>query len=254
MRKTLIVVIICVFMAGCGVGNGGSTTGGVEKEVFPVVEKYLENAAAGNWKEVYETLSGEALAETKANSGRVKSGEKIISKNLKLSPVCKDIVEVSADFTKSTGSGFDRLAYTFKIKKYGDRWLIYNTTLGDYHHGQLKPGQLPLQSAETIKAYLESSFIEKRASDSKYLAGKLLQDSLKAKLLPADNKTVKDQEKISTKVKNIECLGIADGYAVALVKYETAKGGKSYPIEAIVDVIDVNGIWKISKIEIASTD
>ncbi|MCL6478992.1 MAG: hypothetical protein K6T65_11340, partial [Peptococcaceae bacterium] len=119
--KKIIIILACMFLIGCGADKSAE----IEKEVYPVVDSYLENAAAGNWGAVFETLSGEALAEARVNSARAKAGEKIISKSLKATPVCKDIVEVSADFTKNTGGGFDRLAYVFKLKKTGDRWLIY---------------------------------------------------------------------------------------------------------------------------------
>lgn len=254
MRKTVIVAIVCLLLTGCGVSRSGTVPGEIEKEVFPVVEKYLDSAAAGDWKEVFETLSGEALAEAKANAGRVKTKEKIITKSLKATGVCRDIVEVSADFTKSKGEGFDRLAYNFRLKKSGDRWLIYKTAYGEYHHGELKPGKLPPGAAETIKKYFELSLSKRRSHDQKYLAGKLLQESRKAKLLPVDSKTLEDQERIVTRVESLECLGLSEGYAVVLVNYQLVIDGKVQHMEALVDLIDVNGSWKICKIDMAKTD
>ncbi|MFZ5632270.1 MAG: hypothetical protein ACOY40_05420 [Bacillota bacterium] len=249
MRKVFIVAIVCFFATGCGVV--GSGTASIEKEAFPVVEKYLENAAAGNWEKVFETLSGEALTEAKVNAGRVKAAEKIISKSLKATPVCKDIVVVSADFTKSAGGECDRLAYNFKLKKTGDRWLIYKTVYGNYHRGQLKPGQLPTEAAEIIKTYLEIPFEKKRNDGSKYLAGELLQESEKAKLLPADTKTVSEKERILTRVKDWECLGVSEGYAVARVNYDLLKDGLPRSMEAIIEMVAVNGTWKICEVDIS---
>ncbi|MCL6479958.1 MAG: hypothetical protein K6T65_16445 [Peptococcaceae bacterium] len=249
MKKVLIVFFMCLLAAGCGPG-GGPGAGGLEKEVFPVVERYLENAAAGNWPEVYETLSGEALAEVRANSGRVKAAEKIVTKSLKAIPVCKDIAEVSADFTKTAGGEFDRLAYTFRLKKSGGRWLIYKTAYGEYHHGELKPGKLPPGAVETIKGYMELSFSERRNHDQKYLAGKLLRESGKAKLLPVDSNTLKEQERIVTRVESLECLGLTEGYAVVLVNYQSAIDGKIRHMEALVELIDVNGSWKIAGMDV----
>lgn len=248
--KKIIIGLICLIISGCGSVERRTDLTGIEKEVFPVVERYLENSAAGNWKEVYETLSGEALAEARANSGRVKASEKIVSKTLKLTPICRDVVEVSADFTKTTGGGFDRLAYNFRLKKHEGGWLIYKTSHGDYHYGDLKDGQLPPEAAGIIKTYLELPFNEKRTLDHKYLAGKVLQDSIKSKLLPMDTQSVKQQENIKTRVKTMECLGMADGYAVVRVGYDVLKDSTEYPLEALVEVLDVNWAWKICRMDI----
>ncbi len=245
-----MVLTICLILAGCGSNKPGDVLTGSEQEVFPVVEKYLENAAAGNWSEVFATLSGEALAEARANSTRVGPGEKIIARNMKAIPVCKDIVEVSVDFTRKTDNGFDRLAYGFRLKKTGHHWKIYKTTPGEYHHGDLKPGELPLKAAETITTYLELPLSQKRNLDHEYLAGRLLRESHRAKLLPVDPGPVKEQEKISARVMAVQCMGISDGYAVALVNYESVRDGRAYPMEALVEVLGVNGTWKICRLDI----
>ena len=244
-----VALTICLILAGCG-SNTGDVLTGSEQEVFPVVEKYLENAAAGNWREVFDTLSGEALAEARANSTRVEAKEKIIARNMKAIPICKDIVEVSVDFTRKTGNGFDRLAYSFRLKKSGHVWRIYKTTPGEYHHGGLRPGELPLGAVEAIKTYLELPPGQKRNMDHEYLAGRLLQESNRAKLLPADPGQVKEQEKISARVKAVQCMGISEGYVVALVIYESIRDGRAYPMEALVEVLDVNGTWKICRLDI----
>lgn len=249
--KRIIAIILscCLVLTGCTTTSKSGLTE-TEKDIFPVVEKYLENSASGNWNAVYETLSGEALAEARANSGRVKMVEKIVSKNLKYTLICKDVAEVSADFTTTSGGGFDRLAYIFRLKKHDSRWLIYKTTYGDYHHGQLKPGQLLPEIAVIIKTYLELPFNEKRTIDYKYLAGRILQDSQKAKLLPVDNKSIKEQERIKTIVKTMDCLGMADGYAIVRVGYDVIKDNTAYPVDMLVDVLDVNGAWKICGMDV----
>lgn len=251
MKKLVLLVPLLLMLYGCGLKNTEITI--PEKEVFPVVERYLENSAVGNWKEVYESLSGEAMAEARANYGRVKASGKIVSKTLKLTPVCRDVVEVSADFTKTSGGGFDRLAYSFRLKKHEGGWLIYKTSYGDYHHGDFKDGQLPPEATGIIKKYLELPFNEKRTLDHKYLAGKILQDSLKSKLLPVDSQSVKQQENIKTRVKTMECLGMADGYAIIRVDYDVLKDSTEYPVEALVEALDVNGAWKICRMDITKS-
>lgn len=248
--KRLIALLVCIFLAGCSPGGGNE---GLGKEVYPVVQKYLEDSASGNWNAVYEALSGEALAEAKANSGRVKVQEKIIRKNLTLTPVCDGIAEVAADFTVGAGGGFDRLAYKFRLKSTGDKWLIYKTEHGEYIHGQLRPGRLPPEIAAVIKTYLELPFNEKRTIDYKYLAGRILQDSQKAKLLPADNIYIKEQERIKTIVKTMDCLGMADGYAIVRVGCDVLRDGAEYPVEALVEALDVNGAWKICRMDITKS-
>lgn len=245
--KRIIAIILscCLVLTGCTTTSKSGLTE-TEKDVFPVVEKYLENSASGNWNAVYETLSGEALAEARANSGRVKNTEKIVAKNFILSPVCQEIVEVTADITKSSALGFDRLAYCFRLKKFDGRWLIYNTTLGQYIHGELNPGKLPPDAANTVKTYFELPFNEKRANDHKYLAGKLLQESRKAGLLQ-----VNEQEKIKTRVTSVESMGITDGYVVALAVCDVLKDGKVYKEELIADILNVNGTWKICRLDVS---
>jgi len=161
LRILISFFFICFALAGCG-GSKIAEENPIERDVFTVVERYLDNSSAGNWKEVFETLSGAALAEAMANSGRVKVTEKIVSKNLKYTLICKDIAGVSADFTRASGGGFDRLAYNFLLKKYEDRWRIYKTTYGEYQHGELKSGQLPPEAATVIKTYIELPFNHKR--------------------------------------------------------------------------------------------
>ena len=247
--KKLLIPLLCFLLVGCH-SNKDSVADFTEKEIFPVVERYLENSAAGNWKEVYQTLSGEALAEAKANAARVKSVEKIIAKRLQLTQICKDVAGVSADFIKTSNGGFDRLAYNFRLVKQEGGWLIYKTTYRDYIHGDLKPGPLPPEAFTAIKTYIELPFSHKRKDNHKYLAGKLLQESQKAALLPVDSKTSKDQENIKTVVKTMDCLGFTDGYAVVRVGYDVIKENTAYQMEMLVDVLDVNGTWKICGINV----
>ncbi len=246
--KIIIMAIACLVLAGCG--RAGSVPAGIEKEVFPVVEKYLENAAAGNWEKAFETLSGEALAEAEANSPRVKAEEKIVAKTLRASPVCRDIALVEADLTKISGEESDRRAYLFRLKKEGGRWLIYNTSSGEYIHGGLKPGKLPPEAAETVRTYLELPYSEKRNGGQKFLAGRLLDDHRKAGALPVNPKTVSIQERIATRVINLECLGVSGDYAVVLAECETSADGRVQRVEAVIDLLSAGGKWKICRMNV----
>lgn len=247
-----VVVLFCLLLAGCGLKNGREAgIEALERQVLPVVGTYLECAAAGEWDQAMTTLSGEALAQARANSGRVKTRSKIISKSLKAVPVCRGITEVTADFTTSSGGGFDRLAYRFRLIETDGRWSIYQTTYGDYHYGRLRPGQLPPEAADMIRTYLELPFNRKRSDGRRYLAGKLLQESEKAGILPVDARTAEEQERIITRAGQLECLGISDNYAVARVHCEVVKNGVSQQMEALVETLDVNGAWKIARLDVS---
>lgn len=248
-----LAALSITLIAGCG--SAKMTSGsGVEDQVFPVVDKYLENSAACNWPGTLATLTGEALAEAGANLGRVKQAEKIISRKFELDPVCKYITEVTADIVRTSGDHFDRVAYTFRLKKQGNRWLIYKTAYGAYLHGQLKPSGLPAGAAEAVTAYLELPFSRKRADDASYLAGKLLQESVRSKLLPTGARTAEEQEKLQTMVKRLEVLGVSADYAVVLLNCVVVKDGRSVEEEVIADLVDVNGVWKISRIDLSKID
>lgn len=246
MKKILFLLAAFAVMAGCGPAGEG-----VEKDVFSVVEKHLENTAAGSWQEAFEDLAGEALAESRANCGRVRAVEKIISKKLKAHQVCRDVVEVKADITKSAGGGFDRQAYRFRLKREGGRWLIYSADPGEYIHPGLRPGQLPPGAGEAVREYIELPFSAKRNLGQYFLAGKILNDHRKAGALPVDQKTASVQEMIATRVKSLDCLGVSEDYAVVLADYEISRDGKVFLAEAVVDVVKVNGKWKISRIDIS---
>lgn len=242
-----MLIMVCLILTGCqSVGSG------LEKDAVLVVEQYLDSSTAHNWPKVFETLSGEALAQTKANYSRVKTIEQIISKKLTAAPFCKDVVTVSVDLTKKIEQNTDRQAYTFWVRKSGDQWKIYKTEMGQYQHGELKEGDLPQGAVQVVKAYIELPFHQKRKMDQKYIAGRLLQESTKSKTLPVDEKTVQEQDRISTIMKSIEGMGIADGYAVARVEYISSMEGKDYPAEALIELLQINDEdgWKISKIDI----
>lgn len=245
MKKIGIIIIACILVAGCqSVGSG------LEKETVLIVEQYLESSAALNWPKVFETLTGEALAQTKANYTRVKTSDNIITKKLTAVPFAKDIVTVTADVTKKVGENTDRQAYTFWLRKANERWQIYKTEQGQYQHGDLKEGDLPQGAMQVIKEYIELPFNKKKSLAERYLAGRLLQESAKSKTLPVDNKTIVEQKQIAINLKSIDCIGLTGGLAVAKVEYITTRDGMDYPAQALFEVIDVNGTWKISKIDI----
>ena len=245
MKKIIVLMMACLFLAGCqSVGSG------LEKESVVVVEQYIDSSASKSWPKVFETLTGEALAQAKVNYSRVKTNEHIVTKKLKAFPFCKDVVYVSADLTKKIDQNIDRQAYTFWLRKSGDQWKIYKTEQGQYQHGDLKEGDVPQGAVQVIKEYIELPFHQKRTQDQKYLAGSLLQESAKSKTLPIDEKTLQEQDRITTTMKSIEGMGIADGYAVARVEYISSRDGKDYPAKAFIEIIQVNDAWKISKIDI----
>jgi len=248
LHKVILIIIACFVLAGCQ--SVVTVSSDVEKEQFQVVQEYLENSAAGNWPEVYRILSGEALAEAKANAGRVKAKEKIISMDLQKAPVCEGIAEVSADIVKNTDRGLDRTAYDFRLIYYGNGWHIYKTAYGDYHHGRLKKGRLPEDAVETIREYVEMPFGERRTAGLAYLAGKLRASCEKVETMPVDTKTAREQENMSTRLVDTECLGLSDNYLVVMAGLEVFRENKAIPVCSLLDMALVGSEWKICRLDI----
>lgn len=248
MKKALLLFLCLLVAAGCSNINN---TSGLEKDVYPVVETYLENAVAGNWQEVFGTLSGGALAGARANFAQVKStGEKIVYKKLRATRVSDDIARVSADFTVSSGGDFNRIAYIFDLVRNGDGWRIYKMSWGEYLHDDLIPGQLPTNVAGVIREYLEMPYADKKAKAHLYLSGKLFQDSEKSKALPVETKTYGVLQKTVTTVKSLECLGLSDDYAVVKAACSVERDGAAKDTSFLIETVFVNGTWKIAGIEI----
>lgn len=244
-------MFVCLLVAaGCSNINKSTGTNGLEKDVYTVVEGYLENTTAGNWQEVFVTLTGEALAGARVNFAQVKgTGEKIVYQKLRATRVSDGIAKVSADFTVSSGGDFNRIAYIFDLVRNGDGWRIYKMSWGEYLHDDLNPGQLPADAAGVIRAYLEMPYADKKAKGNKYLSGRLLQDSEKSKALPVDAKTYGVLQKTVTTVSSLECLGLSDDYAVVKAECSVARDGTEKQVSFLIDTVLVNGSWKIAGIE-----
>lgn len=249
--KKLITIIVCLLvLAGCFGGYVGFKKANLKKEIFAIVDKYLDNAAAGNWAEVFGTLTGEALDGAKANVKSAHAGEKILSRKLALALVSKTLATVTADITKKTAGGVDdRAAYTFHLYKTENGWKIYKTEWGEYLHGALNPGQIQEGAAGVIKAYFEIPYSDKKAKESEYLAGRLLHESEMAGALPTDSKAYAELQKTKTTVQSMECLGQTDGFATVKVMCEIANESAKRPAQFLVDVVAVNGTWKISAVD-----
>lgn len=250
MKKlwTIIMCFALTTLAGCG-NQPLQKDNGTLNPAEMVVEHYLESSVENNWPEALKDLTGEALVEATINKDRVTNKGKIVSKKFSSRFITENTAEVTVDFTKATGSIIDRLAYRFLLIKSETGWKIYKTEWGSYIHGDLKPGQMLSEAEKVIRQYVELPVPEKRSKDYIYLAGKLLDDSMKSKLLPQDNG--KDT-KTTEKVNSVECLGVTDDYAVARVNSEITRDGKNYSVDSIIDMVNVNGTWKIARKDIAS--
>jgi len=251
IKKTGFVLMLFIFiiLTGCGKQEQQKETGTNSiKPIETVVEHYLENTVENNWQGALQDLTGEALVETTVNKDRVKSKGKIIRKKFNSRLLTDNTAECTADFTQAVGSNIDRLAYKYLLIKSENRWKIYKTEWGSYIHSDLKPGQLPAEAESVIRQYVELTVPEKRSRDFVFLAGKLLDDSYKAKMLPQDNGK---ETKTVEKVKSIECYGVAEDYAVARVNSELTRDGQTYAVVSIVDLVNVNGVWKIASQDVA---
>jgi hypothetical protein len=251
LSTTVTILFALLLLANWWIiGSSQSSQATLEKEVYPVVDRYLDNAVARNWPEVYGALTGEALTGAKARAEQVKTnGEKIISREYKVSGTGTGLARVYADFTRSTAEGFDRLAYTFDIIKTGDSWLIYKTTWGEYLHDDLVHGQLPADAASTIRRYLEMPYSDKKAMDNVYLAGRLLQESEKSKALPMDANSYDILQRTVTTVKNMECLGVSGDFVVVKATCSVKRDSAEKEASFLIDMVFVQGSWKIASLE-----
>lgn len=245
----MIILVVLLMVAGCSKpAQLQEARPGSLQPIEAVVEHHLENAVENNWQEALQDLTGEALVEAAANKDRVKSKGKIITKKFNSRLVTDNTAECTVDFTIADDSNIDRLAYRFLLIKSENRWKIYKAEWGGYIHGDLKPGQLPAEAEKVIRQYVELPVPEKRSHDSVFLAGKMLDDSKKAKLLPQDNG--KDTKTIE-RVKSVECYGVAEDYAVARVNSELTRDGQTFTVVSITDMVNVNGTWKIARRDVA---
>ncbi|MFZ5643865.1 MAG: hypothetical protein ACOY46_09775 [Bacillota bacterium] len=237
---SLVLYVCATLISGCGVGETDT------KEPLHVVEQYLEVSSNLKWEELDGLLSGEALVDTRKNRGKTISQEKVISKKIALRNVTRNLAEVEADVSKQTSYGFDREAYKFSLQKQGGSWKIYLCEYGSYQHGDLRQGPLPAGVDNIVREYIEMPSEKRKTEDVKYLAGRLLKAS------SAYGKLPQSQENTSIQVvKNITTLGVSLDYAIVQAEYEIQKEDKSIPAAAIVDLVAVDGKWKIAKLSIS---
>lgn len=222
-----------------------------DSEVIYVIENYLNNSVSGNWEELDYSLSGEALAEFKVNSDRVQSKGTITDMEFKVDRLTDEFAQVTADVSMQYGEFHDRIAYDFKLQKTGNGWKIYKMTYGGYLYSKLKEGSDNQKTIDTAKKYMELSFEEKRTTGVNYLAGKLKQQALRSANMPIDESAVNQQAGVQLKVKQVKSLGTAKGYELLSVDYETVIDGNTFPKQAILEVLELEGNWKIGNIEIS---
>lgn len=239
LRCLLFLLFIALLFPGC---SKDST-----QDIVEVIDNYLDCSSKLQWEGVEQLLTGEALLETRVNKDKVKNQEEIFYKKVDVRYLTNKIAIGTADVTKN----HDRVAYKFHLIKENSHWLIYKVEYGDYLHDELKPGQLPQGVEDQIKTYIELPKAEKDKRNRQFLAGPLLQASMK-QLAFQGVAGEKREITIAETFKEIKCLGLSKDYVLVKVESEVSDGGgnKNYSISAVYHLVDVNGIWKICRMDV----
>jgi hypothetical protein len=239
IKKTLALLSIPALLALSGCKT-------VPAEPARVVETYIDASAALRWDLADGVLCGEALVDAGKNRFKITHPEEVVSTKTVVSVITSGIAEVAADVSKKTSYGVDREAYRFSLQKQGEGWKIYNCQYGEYQHEELKPGPLPAGVDQVVREYIELPVAQKQESAARYLAGRLL------KIAAAQGKLPQVPEgEVKQAVKNVTCLGAADDYAMVQADYDITRGEKVRPASAIIDLVALEGGWKIVKLGIS---
>ncbi|ABO49500.1 hypothetical protein Dred_0965 [Desulforamulus reducens MI-1] len=240
LKRLIILLVIAALFTGCNKESN--------QDVVGVVNKYIEYSSALQWEQTEQLLTGEALLETRVNKDKVKIPERVLSKKEEVNYLTNEVATVTLDTTKEN----DRITYKFYLKKVQDNWLIFKVEYGDYLHDSLKPGHLPKSVEAQLMTYIELSKTEKDKRNSQFLAGPLLRASMKQLTLRGAAAGGQSEAPIKEKVKEIKCLGLTKDYAMVEVLSEVTNGenDQGYTMTAIYHLIDVNGIWKICRLDV----
>lgn len=230
------MLLLTLLFLGCGGISPNS-----EHPAITTVQAYIENSSIGQWDKVMPLLSGQALEETKNNIALIKHHEKILSQKTIINWSTDNLAEVYCDVTKND----DRVAYKFYLGNMGGHWKVYKTSLTDFARPALKAGELSSEAKDTVEKYFALTTSDKRKHDTEYLAGRLLRVSLSSKQIQGVQINTPET---SQKVVNINSLGISEDYAIVEVLFEDS----GIPGTAIVDLIKVNGKWKITSLELSN--
>ena len=249
MRKYLMLIVLCLVLVGCSHNEPQKQA---DSEAVKTVEEYIRAAGDNKWDVVTSLLTGEALQEAEANQNRVKSTQKVLSIDAVTKTQTKTFAIVDAEVIKTNQFGNasynDISGYEFRLKKTGNKWLIYNVQAAEIKKPKLhdgETGEMPAAAKEKLKDYIEMSITEKRNNDYKYLAGSALTNSLK-------NKGVEPKQQLNFKVVNISPIAVSDKYLVVEADYIVEmQEYKPANITAVADMVNLGGEWKIVRIDIS---
>lgn len=241
--KNIIIVmalIFCYYLAGCS-GKGLS----LEQEVMDVVDNHLKYASQLKWEEAEKYLTGEALLETRANKEKVKDKENVVSRKSEVRILTENLATATVDITTNK----DRAAYKFRLIRNNGQWYIYKTEPGEYLHDKLKHGEGTNTAKQHIKTYIELPRTERDKRSMEFLAGRLLLANMRQNVASEFDTDIRQ---LVEKVKEINCFGQSKDYALyEVVSVVTdVETDQSFDIKAIYDLVEVNGNWKICRMDI----
>ncbi|WP_449241464.1 hypothetical protein [Desulfoscipio gibsoniae] len=211
--------------------------------VNDVVTQYIEYSSTMQWKKAQKVLSGEALAQTIKNQDTATNKEKILFTELH-GTINENLAIVDANVEK-TGLYDDRQSYTFSLAKIAGEWKIYKVEYKDFTRPILGPYKENVAALGVLSDYLSLTAGKRREMAEKYLAGELLRATLVNRPLYS-NQQVKE---LKETVVAINPVGSNDGY-VAYQAQVVSRQEKSVTTTLLVDLVDVNGQWKIVNMDV----
>ncbi|NTW05758.1 MAG: hypothetical protein HGA27_06540 [Peptococcaceae bacterium] len=247
MIKVVLTILLSIFLQGCSDVESYTL---IENEAIMVVDRYLESSVGGEWQKVFDTVSGEVLAQSKINSKRTMIKGSILKKEFRADYIAKEIIEVNSDISVKQGENTDRIAHYFKLSRIGGKWKIFKMSYGNYIRDDLQEGKINHKASAVVKEYFELPFEEKRSSGSHYFVGELKQEAIKLASMVKDDQILKSQNNIRIKVSSIDSMGVAKGFVVIMVNYNKHHESIISSHQAIVELLELENDWKIGNIEI----
>jgi len=204
--------------------------------------RYIDYSSTLQWDKARELLTGEALAQTIRNQGIAVEEENIMGVKYNTTLTNDNLATVEADIEKAD----DRQVYTFHLVKMADNWLIYKVGYKDFTRPVIDKNEGNSKAAEVLSEYLSLNAKQRTDEAQKYLAGNLLRATLTNRPLP-QSQPVKE---LNEKMLSITPIGATKELATYQAVLEASVGTTIITTTLLVDLVEVNGSWKIVNIDI----
>lgn len=249
--RKIIISMLLLFCMSVFTGCRGEPLVEQETELAKiknVVSNFLNAEQNSNFTDMINFLTGEALAEVNTNLNRKQVQRKYLSIKLNEEIITSGLATVYADITAkySAPSCNDRYALNFYLIQQNDRWLIYKVEPTAIERPLLFAREIPADAKKMLEDYFSMPYELKKYHELDYLAGQALNVSSQAYHRYRQNPPATTSK--NYKVQEIESLGYSEEYYIAKVTY--SGGNNNTTITAVVDMVDVDGKWKIARVDI----